>query len=95
MTRLEQLERMVEALREGLEHDDALGALNEADRIADEPTEECRHCDPHSVLAIQDAQIAALRERLLLIGGIAHDASTGPTVPDTYWEIRRLVEEIL
>lgn len=59
------------------------------------PTEECRHCDPHSVLAIQDAQISALRERLLTIGGMAHDASTGPTVPDTYWEIRRLVEEIL
>jgi hypothetical protein len=31
-----------------------------------------------------------LREVLRSIGDIAHDASTGPAVPDVLWEIRRM-----
>ncbi len=31
-----------------------------------------------------------LREVLRRIGDMAHDASTGPAVPDVLWEIRRM-----
>lgn len=31
-----------------------------------------------------------LRDVLHRIGDVAHDASTGPAVPDVLWEIRRM-----
>lgn len=33
-------------------------------------------------------EIAVLQEKLALIGDMAHDASSGPAVPDAYWQIR-------
>jgi hypothetical protein len=35
-----------------------------------------------------EKEIDRLGELLLEIGNIAHDASTGPAVPDVLWEIR-------
>jgi hypothetical protein len=35
-----------------------------------------------------DKEIDRLGDLLLEIGNIAHDASTGPAVPDVLWEIR-------
>lgn len=34
-------------------------------------------------------------DALRKISDIAHDASTGPAVPDTYWEIRNIAQEAL
>jgi hypothetical protein len=35
-------------------------------------------------------EIDRLRVVLMNIGNLAHDASTGPAVPDVFWEIRRM-----
>lgn len=40
-------------------------------------------------------EIEALRDTLRLIANIAHEKSTGPAVPDTYWEIRNIAQEAL
>ena len=40
-------------------------------------------------------RIDALADRLHRIGNIAHDRSTGPEIPDHYWEIRHLAFELL
>jgi hypothetical protein len=37
-----------------------------------------------------EARIAELESALQRIGDLAHDKSTGPAVPDGYWEIREL-----
>ena len=39
---------------------------------------------------VADATIDRLHDRLRQIGDRAHDASTGPAVPDVLWEIRSL-----
>lgn len=39
----------------------------------------------------RDAAVAALKD----IGDFAHDRSTGPAVPDTLWEIRRMAYDEL
>ena len=38
-------------------------------------------------------EIDRLRGQLINIGNIAHDASTGPAVPDVLWEVRRIAYE--
>lgn len=42
------------------------------------------------VIATRDRQIEDLQNLLRQIGDRAHDASTGPTVPDVLWELRNL-----
>ena len=42
-----------------------------------------------------DARIAELEAALRQIGDMAHDASTGPAVPDTLWDIRCEAYELL
>ena len=41
-------------------------------------------------LAIAKEEINCYELILFDIGDLAHDASTGPAVPDTYWEIREM-----
>jgi hypothetical protein len=41
-----------------------------------------------AALEAQAAQIDALQDALIDIGNMAHNASTGPAVPDVLWEIR-------
>jgi hypothetical protein len=42
-----------------------------------------------------EAECERLLEVLTNIGNYAHDASTGPTVPDAFWEIRKMAYEAL
>ena len=48
-----------------------------------------------SQLARTEAECERLLEVLTNIGNYAHDASTGPTVPDAFWEIRKMAYEAL
>ena len=43
----------------------------------------------------QLAEIENLQETLRAIHTIAHDKSTGPTIPDVYWDIRSLAGSVL
>ena len=40
-------------------------------------------------------EIEALRDTLRHIADLAHNASTGPAVPDTLWEIRNIAQQAL
>lgn len=53
----------------------------------------CDECNPKLALEHAQAVIDEMAERLLLIGNMAHDASTGPAIPDVLWEIRNLAYE--
>lgn len=46
-------------------------------------------------LRAAQARIDFLEETLRDIQAIAHDHSTGPTVPDTLWEIRGIAQSVL
>lgn len=46
--------------------------------------------ETRAALDAKDAEIDRLHDLLLQIGGRAHDASTGPAVPDVLWEIRSM-----
>jgi hypothetical protein len=39
---------------------------------------------------LADDRVKELEEILHAIGDLAHDKSSGPTVPDVYWEIREM-----
>lgn len=43
-------------------------------------------------LAIRQYELAQALEKIY---DLAHDKSTGPAVPDTYWEIRNIAQEAL
>lgn len=45
---------------------------------------------PNFELAALKARVEQLETALHKIGDLAHDHSTGPAVPDGYWEIRSL-----
>ena len=47
--------------------------------------------DREEYLALSVTQSQALAR----IADLAHDASTGPAVPDMYWEIRNIAQEAL
>ena len=49
---------------------------------------EKNNCGAGAGCCAQAAEIDRLNEILRQIGDIAHDASTGPAVPDLLWEIR-------
>ena len=46
--------------------------------------------DSTAALRAQANEIDRLHDRLRQIGDRAHDASTGPAVPDVLWEIRSM-----
>lgn len=50
----------------------------------------CQLLHANRVLAAAEMERALTR-----INYLAHDASTGPAVPDTYWEIRNIAQEAL
>lgn len=44
----------------------------------------------HAELSRVKDQLGQAEDVLLSIGNVAHDASSGPAIEDTYWEIRRM-----
>jgi len=44
----------------------------------------------HAELSRVKDELGQAEDVLMKIGDIAHDASTGPAVEDTYWTIRRM-----
>ena len=46
------------------------------------------HADVRALAETNAATVDRLHDRLRQIGDRAHDASTGPAVPDVLWEIR-------
>ena len=83
--------------------DDARKERDAAKAMASELEKDRDYCEKqwHEALATHEniealkSRIAELEAALRQIGDMAHDASTGPAVPDTLWDIRCEAYELL